>query len=196
MNQEEDVQVPPTSKDNDQSQECTKYKLNRSISLSKIEQDPSKEESNPKKRKNPPSPKGKVNVKQTNLKDTNKEKTKFKRNAKKSPAETIEDPIPKLMKEMMADIKEIKNDVKGNNSKIDELTNKVENLEVKSKEADEKNSNTFEELKDEISQVEERVTSKLLKEIEPSLNGMKHEIQESVSVDIRRLVQKEMSLQK
>merc|ERR1712115_418406 len=90
----------------------------------------------------------------------------------------------------------MKSDVKGNKSKLDDLSNKVENLETKHKKADEINSNAFQEMKEEISQVEERVTNKLMKEIEPSLNGMKKEIQDSVNVDIRRLIQEEMSLQK
>merc|ERR1712081_165007 len=157
------------------------------------------------------SPKGKVNVKETtskfdsmaakyrnqrNLKDINKEKGKFKRTAKKQPNETIEDPLAKWMKEMRDDIKEMKSDVKGNTSKLDDLSNKVENLETKRKEADERNTNAFQEMREEISHVEERVTNKLMKEIEPSLNSMKNEIQDSVNVDIRRLIKEEMALQK
>merc|ERR1712114_11884 len=107
------------------------------------------EDSNPKKRKNPPSPKGAISVKETtskfdqlankyksqrNLKDTNKEKSKFKRNTKKTPAETVEDPITKMLKKIMADIAEIKTNVKGNNHKIDDLTTKVESIENKTKE--------------------------------------------------------------
>merc|ERR1711954_465567 len=44
--------------------------------------------------------------------------------------------------------------------------------------------------------VEERVTTKLMKEIEPSLNTMKNEIQDYVNLDIRRLIKEEMALQK
>merc|ERR1711954_261053 len=69
-------------------------------------------------------------------------------------------------------------------------------LETKNKETEEKNTNTFEELKEEIVQVENRVTTKLLKEIEPSLNVMKDDIQNAVGVDIRRIVQEEMALEK
>merc|ERR1711954_530876 len=94
------------------------------------------------------------------------------------------------------DIKEIKSDVKGNTSKLDELYNKVENLETERKEADERNTNAFQEMREEISHVEERVTNKLMKEIEPSLNSMRNEIQDSVNVDIRRLIKEEMALQK
>merc|ERR1712112_791211 len=94
----------------------------------------------------------------------------------------------------MADIKEIKNDVKGNNSKIDELTSKVENLEAKSKEAEDTTTEKFNQIKEEIGKVEENVTSKLLKEIEPSLNAMKGEMQTSMGIDIRRIVQEELSL--
>merc|ERR1711954_43602 len=168
-------------------------------------------DTNPKKRNEPPSSKGKVNVKETtskfdsmaakycnqrNLKDINKEKGKFKRTAKRQLNETIEDPLTKWMKEMRDDIKEMKGDVKGNKSKLDDLSKKVENLETKRKEADETNSNTFQEMKDEISLVEERVTTKLMKEIKPSLNTMKNEIQDNVNLDIRRLIKEEMALQK
>merc|ERR1712081_119886 len=157
------------------------------------------------------SPKGKVNVKETTskfdsmaakhrnqriLKDINKEKGKFKRNTKKQPNETIKDPLAKWMKEMRDDIKEMKSDVKGNTSKLDELSNKVENLETKRKEADERNTNAFQEMSEEISHVKERLTNNLMKEIEPSLNSMKNEIQDSVNVDIRRLIKEEMALQK
>merc|ERR1712081_156447 len=120
-----------------------------------------------RKRKDPPSPKGKVSVKETkakfelqekyrnqrNLKDLKKEKEKFKRNCKKVPTETVEDPIAKMMKEMLADIKEIKKDVKGNNSKIDELSEKVDSLENKNKVTEDKNEKTFKEIKCEISHV-------------------------------------------
>merc|ERR1711954_473143 len=106
-------------------------------SLRSIDQDQNSEDSNPKKRKNPPSPKGAISVKETtskfdqlankyksqrNLKDTSKEKSKFKRNTKNNPVEKVEDPITKMLKKIMADISEIKTDVKGNNNKIDDLT--------------------------------------------------------------------------
>merc|ERR1711954_422495 len=125
---------------------------------------------------------------QRNLKDTNKDKGKFKRNCKKGPTETIEDPIAKMMKEMMKDIKEIKNDVKGSNVKKDELAEKVDNLEAKQKATDEKNEKTFQDIKGDIGKVEVRVTNKIMAEIEPSLNVMKEDIQTSIGVDLRRLV--------
>merc|ERR1711954_126761 len=71
-----------------------------------------------------------------------------------------------------------------------------DSLENRSKEIEEKNAQTFTNLKEDIAQVETCVTNKLLKEIEPSLNLMKEEIQTSVGSDIRRLVQEEMALQK
>merc|ERR1711954_63474 len=95
-----------------QEYDSTKFRLNRSVSLSKIDQDSSNKESssnnvNSKKRKEPPSPpKAKVSIKETkakfelqekyrnqrNLKDVNKEKTKFKRNCKKTSSKTVKDP--------------------------------------------------------------------------------------------------------
>merc|ERR1711954_282920 len=51
-------------------------------------------------------------------------------------------------------------------------------------------------MREEISHVEERVTNNLMKQIEPSLNSMRNEIQDSVNVDIRRLIKEEMALQK
>merc|ERR1711954_481901 len=162
MKTEDDGQVPSTSKE-ENPKEITKYKLNRSLSLRSID-DPPKEETNSKKRKNPPSPKGAISVKETtskfdqlankyksqrNLKDTNKEKFKFKRNTKKTPVETVEDPIMKMLKKMMADIAEIKTDVKGNNHKIDDLTLKVENIEMKNKEIEDKTNEKFEKINDD-----------------------------------------------
>merc|ERR1711954_547013 len=159
----------------------------------------------------PPSPKSKVNVKETsakfkgiqekyrnqrNLKDTAKDKAKFKRNCKKVPTETVEDPVVKMLKEMMQDIKEIKNDVKGNNVKIDELAGKVENIETKQKETDAKNEKTFNDIKGDLSNVEARVTDKLMAEIQPSLSVMKNDIQHSIGVNLRRLVQEEVTLQR
>ena len=44
--------------------------------------------------------------------------------------------------------------------------------------------------------MEERVTSKLLSEIEPSMSGMRDQIQSSIGADIRRLVQEELAIQK
>merc|ERR1711954_417362 len=159
----------------------------------------------------PPSPKSKVNVKETsakfegiqekyrnqrNLEDTAKDKAKFKRNCKKVPTETVEDPVAKMLKEMMQDIKEIKNYVKGNNVKIDELSVKVENIETKLKETDAKNEKTFNEIKDDLGNVEARVTDKLMAVIQPSLSVMKNDIQHSIGVDLRRLVQQEVTLQR
>merc|ERR1711954_492218 len=109
------------------------------------------------------------------------------------PTETVEDPITKMLKKMMADIAEIKTDVKGNNQKIDDLTSKVENIETKSKENEDATKEKFKQIQNDISKVEENVTSKLLKEIEPSLNAMKGEMQNSMGTDIRRIVQEELS---
>merc|ERR1711954_8390 len=97
---------------------------------------------------------------------------------------------------MMKDLKEIKNDVKGNNKKIDDLAEKVINLEDKNKDTEERNANQFQELKNDIEKVEESVTTKLLTETEPSLTGMKNEIQTSIGNDLRRLVQEEVALQR
>ena len=52
---------------------------------------------------------------------------------------------------------------------MDKLSNKVDNLETRSKEIEETNAQKFSNLKDDIAQVETRVTNKLLKEIEPSV---------------------------
>merc|ERR1711954_86721 len=157
-----------------QEYDSTKFRLNRSVSLSKIDQDSSNKENssnnvNSKKRKEPPSPpKAKVSIKETkakyelqekyrnqrNLKDVNKEKGKFKRNCKKTPSETVEDPVAKMLKEMMK------------------------------------------EIRGEIEKVEDRVTTKLMTEITPTLNNMRKELQSAASQDIRRLVQEELELQR
>merc|ERR1711954_21993 len=157
------------------------------------------------------SPRGKISVKETkakfelqekyrnqrNMKDLQKEKTKFKgRTCKKTSVEVVEDPIARLIKEMHADIKEIKVDQKSNNKKIDDLNDKVIHLENKSIDTDLKHTKTIEELKGQMSSMETSVTSKLLSEIEPSLNGMRDEIQKSIGIDLRRLVKEEIALQK
>merc|ERR1711954_279421 len=157
------------------------------------------------------SPRGKISVKETkakfelqekyrnqrNMKDLQKEKTKFKgRTCKKATVEVVEDPLAKLIKEMHADIKEIKIDQKSNNNKIDDLSAKVLHLENESNDTDLKNKNAIEDLKGQMATIEDSVTSKLLSEIEPSLYGMRDEIQRSVGQDLRRLVKEEMALQK
>merc|ERR1711954_378537 len=198
-------------------------KLSRSVSLSRINHDspiPDQQgQPSSSKRKAPdhPSPstktlpKGKVSVKETkakfelqekyrnqrNMKDLQKEKNEFKgKTCKMTTVEVVEDPIAKLIKEMHANIKEIKSDQKSNNNKIDDLSAKVLHLENKSNDTDLKNQNAIEEIKGQMSAIEESVTSKLLSEIEPSLNGMREEIQKSVGLDLRRLVKEEMALQK
>merc|ERR1712081_165621 len=134
-----------------------------------------------------PSPKSNVSVKemkakidlqekyrlQRNLKDVSKDKGKVKRNCKKTPVETVEDPVAKMMKKIMAELQEIKSDVKGTNAKMDNIATKVENLEKRSTEVEESNAQKFNNLKNEIAQVENKVTNKLLQEIEPSLGKMK-----------------------
>merc|ERR1711954_82144 len=192
--------------------ENSKLNIGRSVSLSKINQDEdsSSEKTNPKKRKEPPSPKSNVSMKemkakidlqekyllQRNLKDVSKDKGKFKRTCKKTPVETIEDPVAKMMKKIMAELQEIKSDVKGTNCKMDTISNKVDNIEKRSLENEELNAQKFASLKKDIAKVKENVTAKLLKEIEPSLRAMKDEIQTSMSHDIRRFVQEEVALQK
>merc|ERR1711954_221409 len=114
---------------------------------------------------------------------------------KKTPAETIDDPITKMLRKIMSDISEIKTDVKGNNSKIDDLTSKVDKLETKQKESDETNSRAVNELKENLADVEKNVTAKLMDEIQPTLGVMKNEIQENVNINMRRLIQEELALQ-
>ena len=135
---EDEVLAPSTSKEEEVPDvpDVTKYRLSRSLSLRSVEPDQTKEEINTKKRKNPPSPKGSMSVKETtskfdqlankyksqrNLKDTNNQKAKFKRTNKNTPVEKVEDPITKMLKKIMADVAEIKTDVKGNKNKIDEV---------------------------------------------------------------------------
>merc|ERR1712081_140061 len=101
-----------------------------------------------------------------------------------------------MLKKIMADISEIKTDVKGNNNKIDDLTSKVEGLETKQKETEEMNTNAINEIKENIADVEKNVTSKLMNEIQPTLGQMKNEIQDNVNLNMRRLIQEEMALQK
>merc|ERR1711954_618704 len=110
--------------------------------------------------------------------------------------EIIKDPIVKLIKEMHANIKEMETDQKNNNEKIDGLMAKVTQLKTKSNESDLRNSKAIEDLKDEMSKVKTRVTSNLLAEIEPSLIKIKGQIQESVGLDLRKLVREELTLQK
>merc|ERR1712112_578795 len=86
--------------------------------------------------------------------------------------------------------------VKGNNHKIDDLTSKVDNLETKQKETEEQITNALKEMKNDIANVEKNVTSKLMKEIEPSLGAMRNEIQDNVNANMRRLIQEEMVFQK
>merc|ERR1712243_356631 len=111
---------------------------------------------------------------------TSKEKTKFKRNVKKTPIETIDDPVTKMLKKIMSDISEIKTDVKGNNSKIDDLTAKIENLETKGKENEDTMNEKLKKINDDIGKVEVRVTEKLMAEIEPSVGVIKTELHDSI----------------
>merc|ERR1711954_495437 len=198
--------VASTSKDQE-----GKFRISQSVSCSKVENDLKKPEtsrSNSRKRKEPPSL-PKVSVKDTkakfegiqekyrnqrNQKDVNKDKSKFKRNCKKTPTKTIKDPRAKMLKDMMKDIKEIKSYVKGNNSKIDGLTDKVNDLEARNKKIKEKNENQMKEIREEIENVEEKVTTKLMSEITPSLQHMRNELQTAASQDLRRLVQEEVEL--
>merc|ERR1711954_449701 len=69
-------------------------------------------------------------------------------------------------------------------------------LETKNKNVEEKTENSLKEIREDLVNVESRVTEKLMAEIQPSLSVMKHDIQESIGVDLRRLVQEEVTLQK
>merc|ERR1711954_605014 len=176
-----------------------------------------------RKRKDPPSP-PKGNVKETKAKFEeiqnkyrNQTKGKFKRTCKKTQPEVIEHPIAKMMRKMMSDLAEIKTDVKLNNTKIDglsskvaqienktnetdlklaDLSSKIESIESTSNQSDLRNSKAIKDLKDEITTIESRVTSKLLSEMEPSIGAVKDQIQESLGADLKRLVREEMASQK
>merc|ERR1712081_65757 len=104
--------------------------------------------------------------------------------------------LSNMMRKMMAELQEIKADVKGTNAKMDNISTKVENLERRSAEAEESNAEKFNNLKNEIEQVENKVTDKLIKEIEPSLGKMKEDIEANMCKDLRRIVQEELALQK
>merc|ERR1711954_23268 len=69
-------------------------------------------------------------------------------------------------------------------------------LETKQAEAEENNKNAINDIKDDLANVEKNVTSKLMKEIEPSLGVMKDQIQENVNVNMRRLIKEELAMQK
>merc|ERR1712112_355463 len=168
-----------------------KFRISRSVSCSKVENDLKPNDngrSNSKKRKDPPSP-PKVSVKDTKAKFED-----IQEKYKKTPTETIEDPIAKMLKKMMADLSEIKTDVKTNNNKIDDLSNKVEDLETKHKTSEERNQNQFKEIRQEIANVEVNVTTKLMTEITPSLENMRTELQTAASNDLRRIVQEEVEM--
>merc|ERR1712081_92997 len=137
---------------------------------------------------------GKAKFEEIQNKYRSQTKGKFKRTCKKNPAEVIEDPIAKMLKKMMSDLSEIKADVKSNNTKIDGLANKVEDLESKNKVIEENNEKQFKDIREEIANVEEKVTSKLMSEITPSLEGMRQELKAAASQDLRRLVQEEVEL--
>ena len=100
-----------------------------------------------------------------------------------------------MMKKIMSELQEIKSDVKGTNSKMDALSNKVDSIEKRSLDNEVNNAQKFADLKKDIEKVENNVTAKLLKEIEPSLGAMKDDIQTSMSHDLRRIVQEEVALQ-
>merc|ERR1711954_278937 len=80
--------------------------------------------------------------------------------------------------------------------KIDGLSSKVESIETRANETDLRNNKSINDLKSEITNIESRVTTKLLNEMEPSIVALKDQIQESIGSDLRRLVRGEMSLQK
>merc|ERR1711954_191133 len=80
--------------------------------------------------------------------------------------------------------------------KIDGLSSKVESIETRANETDLRNNKSINDLRSEITNIESRVTTKLLNEMEPSIVALKGRIQESVGSDLRRLVREEMSLQK
>merc|ERR1711954_311110 len=61
---------------------------------------------------------------------------------------------------------------------------------------EEKTENSLKEIRQEIVQVEENVTNKLMEQIKPSLEAMKTEVQNAACQDLRRLVQEEVNLQR
>jgi len=203
--------------------ESRKLKLGRSISLSKLsneDQNPDKDQSQQltSKRKAPDhpspstknSPKDKLSVKETkakfelqekyrnqrNLKDMKKESQKFKGRACRNTTEVIEDPIAKMIRDMHADIKEVKSDQKKTTNTIDDLSQKLSKIEKKSNENDLINKKSIEDINDKMNNIKDWVTTKLLAEIEPSLIGMKNQIENSINKNLRRIVQEELGFQK
>merc|ERR1711954_446847 len=158
------------------------------------------------------SPKGKLSVKenkakfenkwqekyrnQRNMKDSKKDANKFKGRACKKTTQVIEDPLAKMIRDMHEDVKEMKLDQKKTTNTIKELSQKLSKKEKKSNENDLNNKKAIEEINTKINNIEDQVTTKLLAEIEPSLNGMKTQIESNVNQNLRRIVQEELQLQK
>merc|ERR1712112_634897 len=79
---------------------------------------------------------------------------------------------------------------------IEELSLKLSKIEKKSNENDLNNKKAIEDLNSKVNNIEDQVTTKLLAEIEPSLNVMKTQIENNVDQNLRRIVQEELMLQK
>merc|ERR1711954_5767 len=200
-----------------------KVKIGRSVSLSKIntKANGNDEAAQPQnsKRKTPDhpspikdSPKGNLSAKETkakfenklqekyrnqrNMKDTKKDANKFKGRACKKTNEVIEDPLAKMIRDMHADVKEMKQDQKKTTNTIKELSLKLSKIEKKSNENDLNNKKAIKDINNKVSNIEDQVTTKLLAEIEPSLNGIKTQIEDNVNQNLRRIVQEELMLQK
>merc|ERR1712081_167222 len=200
-----------------------KVKIRRSVSLSKIEnktiENEEADQPQNSKRKTPDhpsptkeSPKGNLSVKerkakfenkwqekyrnQRNMKDSKKDANKFKGRACKKTTEVIEDPLAKMIRDMHADVKEMKQNQKKTTNTIEELSLKLSKIEKKSNENDLNNKKAIEDLNNKVSNIEDQVTTKLLAEIEPSLNGIKTQIENNVNQNLRRIVQEELMLQK
>merc|ERR1711954_12833 len=56
------------------------------------------------------------------------------------------------------------------------------------------NKKAIEDLSNKVSTIEDTVTTKLMAEIEPSLAGMKSQIEDNLNMNLRRIVQEELSL--
>merc|ERR1711954_615935 len=90
--------------------------------------------------------------------------------------------------------KEMKQDQKKTTKTIEELSQKLSQIENKSYEDDLNNKKAIEDLSNKVSTIEDTVTTKLMAEIEPSLTGMKSQIEDNLNMNLRRIVQEELSL--
>merc|ERR1711954_284652 len=119
-----------------------------------------------------------------------REKSKLKKERSKKVSSDDDMSIAALLKEMRADIKDIKNDNREIKTNMQDMNSKIVSIETKQRDNEEKTANELQEIRNEMKsnkeKLEDTITAKLIRQINPIVNENKNQI---TANNVQRIVE-------